>query len=211
MCSCRRRRTSCMRTSTPSTRRWNGGTILACTAARSSSGPAWCSRPPTRQRRAASTPRWAARRPAGCAPPRSSSDRACPPTPRRARRCSRSSARPLRWWRACRSTRPSSTLAGWGTSRARRWRSPRACGSRCVSGSACRSPSGSPGPSSSPRWPAPWPSQTACCWCRPRRSWRSSTRCRSSASGAWERSRPASCMPWASAPWARSPSSPRRR
>ena len=43
------------------------------------------------------------------------------------------------------------------------------CGARCSSGSVCRSPSGWPGPSSSPRWPAAWPSPTACSWCRPTR------------------------------------------
>ena len=41
-------------------------------------------------------------------------------------------ATPRRWWRGCRSTRRSSTSAGCGGSRARRWRSPCGCGARCV-------------------------------------------------------------------------------
>ena len=45
----------------------------------------------------------------------------------------------------------------------RRAAAPRACSS----GSACRSPSAWRGRSSSPRWPAAWPSPTACSWCRP--------------------------------------------
>ena len=60
----------------------------------------------------------------GCARTRSSSRRACRPTPRRARRCSRSSATRRRWSRACRSTRRSSTSAGCGGSPGRRRRSP---------------------------------------------------------------------------------------
>ena len=45
----------------------------------------------------------------------------------------------------------------------------RACGcaARCSSASACRSRSGWRGRSSWPRWPAAWPSPTACSWCRP--------------------------------------------
>ena len=37
---------------------------------------------------------------------------------------------------------------------------------RCWTRSACGSPSGWPGRSSWPRWPARWPSRTACWWCR---------------------------------------------
>ena len=63
-------------------------------------------------------------------------------------------------------------------------RSPCGCGARSASRSACRSRSAWRGPSSSPRWPAAWPSPTACSWCRPTASSPSSTRCRSSGSGA---------------------------
>ena len=57
------------------------------------------------------------RRRAGSAPTRSSSRRACRPTPRRARRCSRCSTTRRRSSRACRSTRRSSTSRGLRRSR----------------------------------------------------------------------------------------------
>ena len=41
------------------------------------------------------------------------------------------------------------------------------CGARCATGSGCRSPWAWPAPSSWPRWPARWPSPTACSSCRP--------------------------------------------
>ena len=93
---------------------------------------------------------------------RSSSRRACRPTPRRAGRCSRCSTTRRRSSRGSRSTRRSSTCAGWSGSRARPPRSPRGCGATSSSGSGCRSPSASPARSSSPRWRAAWPSPTAC-------------------------------------------------
>ena len=46
-------------------------------------------------------------------------------------------------------------------------RSRRGCAARCGSGWAFPSRSEWPGPSCSPRWPAAWPSPTACSWCRP--------------------------------------------
>ena len=49
---------------------------------------------------------------------------------------------------------------------ARRDRRP-SCGRGCATRSGCRSPSASPARSSWPRWPAAWPSPTACCSCRP--------------------------------------------
>ena len=55
-------------------------------------------------------------RPGGCARRRSSSRRACRPTPRPARRCSRCSTTPRRWSRGSRSTRRSSTSAACGAS-----------------------------------------------------------------------------------------------
>ena len=110
--------------------------------------------------------------------------RGCRPTRRRARRSSRSSTTPRRWSRGSRSTRPSSTSVGWAGSRGRRWRSPCACAARSSSGSACPSRSAWRGRSSSPRWPAAWPSPTACSWCRPAASSPSCTRCRSSGCGA---------------------------
>ena len=90
----------------------------------------------------------------GCARTRSSSSRACRPTPRRARRSSRCSTTPRRSSRGSRSTRRSSTCAGWGGSgHAGRDRRP-AAAATCASGSACRSPSASPARSSWPRWRA---------------------------------------------------------
>ena len=68
--------------------------------------------------------------------------------------------------------------------RGRRSRSPCGCAARCSSGSACRSRSAWRGRSSWPRWPAAWPSPTACSWCRPTASSPSCTRCRSSGCGA---------------------------
>ena len=83
-----------------------------------------------------------------------------------------------------RSTRRSSTSAGCGGSPARPPRSRCGCGATCASGSACRSRSASRGRSSSPRWRAASPSPTGCSSCRPSASSRSSTRFRSSGSGA---------------------------
>ena len=93
-------------------------------AAPSSSGPASCSRPATRPRPTGSARRWADRRLAGCARRRSSFARGWTPTARRARRCSRCSTERRRSSRGCRSTRPSSTSAVCGGSRARPPRSP---------------------------------------------------------------------------------------
>ena len=123
---------------------------------------------------------------------RSSCRRGCRRTRRRARRCSRCSGTRRRWSRGCRSTRRSSTCAGMahfaGTPAeiADAAAPPGARGGR-----ACRSRSGSRGRSSSPRWPAAWPSPTACSSCRPAASSRSCTRCRWSACGASGRSPPA--------------------
>ena len=86
--------------------------------------------------------------------------------------------------KGCRSTRPSSTCAGWSGSRARPRRSRCGCAPQCASASGCPSPSASRGRSSSPRWRAGSRSRTACSSCPPTASSRSSTRCRSSACGA---------------------------
>ena len=110
------------------------------------------------------------RRRAGSARTRSSSRRACRPTRRRARRCSRSSTTRRRWSRGCRSTRRSSTCAACerivGHAGRDRGAAARA---RCASGSACRSPSASRARSSSPRSRAASPSPTGCSSCRPTR------------------------------------------
>ena len=119
---------------------------------------------------------------------------------------------PRRWWRACRSTRPSSTWAACAASSGTPVRSPSGCGARCRdAGRAADHRRASPAPSSWPRWPAAWPSPTACSRCRPTASWPSSTRCRSSGCGASGRSRPTSCTTGASRPSARWPAWPRRR
>ena len=110
---------------------------------------------------------------------------------RPARRCSRSSTRPRRWSRDCRSTRHFSTSAASGGCQARPPRSRRGCGATCSSGSAWPSPSGWRGPSSWPRSPAAWPSRTGCSSSRPTASWRSSIRSRSNGFGASGRSRAA--------------------
>ena len=124
-------------------------------------------------------------RPGGCARGRSWSSPGCRPTPRPARRCSRCSTTPRRWSRGCRSTRRSSTSAGCGGSSGTPARDRRPAAARgAASGSACPSPSAWPAPSSWPRWPAAWPSPTACSSSRPTASWPSSTRCRSSGCGA---------------------------
>ena len=65
-------------------------------------------------------------------------------------------------WRASRSTRPSWTSGGCGSSPVHRPRSRPSCAAGCWPRSACRSRSASPGPSSWPRWPAGWPSRTGC-------------------------------------------------
>ena len=122
--SCPTRPRSCTPTSTPSMRRSSSGMTRLSAAARSSSGPASCSRPATRRRPSGSAPRWADRRLAGCARRRSSFARGWTPTARRARRCSRCSTGRRRSSRGCRSTRPSSTSADCGGSRARPPRSP---------------------------------------------------------------------------------------
>ena len=143
-----------------------------------------CSPPATRPRPTASARRWAAGRLAACARRRSSSRRAWPPTPRRARRCSASSSTRRPWSKGCRSTRRFSTFAGCVESQAHPSRSPCGCGATSSSRSACRSRSASRGPSSSPRSRAAWPSPTVCSWCRPTASWTFSTRSPSSGSGA---------------------------
>ena len=148
--------------------RSSSATTRGCAADRSSSAAGSCSPRATRPSAAACARRWAARWRDGCARRRSWSRRGCRPTRRRAGRCSRSSPTPLRWWRASRSTRPSSTCAGSSGSRGRRWTSPSGCGAGSSSASACPSRSAWRARSSWPRWPAAWPSPTACWWCRPR-------------------------------------------
>ena len=120
--------------STPSTRRSNSGTTRRCGADRSSSGPAWSSRPATRPRPTGSGRRWEERRRSGSALTRSSSAHGWMPTARPARRCSRCSTTRRRSWKASRSTRRSSMSEDCAGSRAplgdRRpvaMRCPRAC------------------------------------------------------------------------------------
>ncbi len=88
--------------------------------ARWSSGVGWSWRPATRPRRAASARRWARPRCAGCARRRWWSRHGSRPTRRPVVRCSRSSPTPRRWWRTCRSTRPSSRWPACGDCPGRR-------------------------------------------------------------------------------------------
>ena len=62
-------------------------------------------------------------------------------------------------------------------------RSRSGCARTSSNRSGCPSPSAWPAPSSWPRWPAGWPSPTACWWCRPPRSCRSCIRWPSSGCG----------------------------
>ena len=100
------------------------------------------------------------------APRRSSSRRECPPTPRRARRSTRSSRTRRHSSKGCRSTRRSSTFGAWSGLRVPRPRSPSASGEISASGSASPSVSGSPGRSSWPRSRARLRNRTGCSSCR---------------------------------------------
>ena len=136
ICSWHARPRSCTPTSTRSTPRSSSATILACAAGRSSSARASCSPPATRPRRCGVRTAMGGA-PGPAAVPRGDRGRAAHVGLLRGEQ---GGVRGVRGHdaagrRACRSTRPSSTSAGWGGSRERPRRSPSGCGARCASGS----------------------------------------------------------------------------
>ena len=124
MCSCRVRPPSSTPTSTRSSPRSSSATTRAAREAGDRRGGRRARRAATRpRRRGVKTAMGGGTARSSCARRRSSSRRGWRPTRRRARRCSRCSRTPRRWSRGCRSTRRSSTCAGWSGSPARRRRS----------------------------------------------------------------------------------------
>ena len=128
-------------------------------------------------------------------------------TSRPARRYTRCSTTPRRPSRACRSTRPSSTSAGWSGSPARRATSPSACAGGCATGGPAdhgrRGPDEVPGEGGQRRRQTGRPAGGAA----RRRARLPPPVAGRAAVGRRRRDRRASCTTWGSRPWGRWPGS----